>query len=98
MAQISESKGGESSQVDDGLGIDYADNGYVIADDQNLVTGDELQGSSVEQEVDENMMEFHGGGGDIGVVDELQNEMDQMLEPSEDHQLGIENMMIADHH
>ena len=43
-------------------------------------------------------MEFHGGGGDIGVVEELQNEMDQILEPSEEHQLGVENMMIEDQH
>ena len=57
-----------------------------------------MQGSSVEQEEDENMMEFHGGGGDIGVGYELQNEMDQILEPSEEQQLGVENMMIEDQH
>lgn len=43
-------------------------------------------------------MEFHGGGGDIGVGYELQNEMDQILEPSEEQQLGVENMMIEDQH
>ena len=51
MAGISESKAAES-QVDDGLGIDYADDGYVIAEDANALMGDEIQSSSAANEID----------------------------------------------